>query len=224
LVCALQGVRRIIARAAAVALLTVGQVDAQSRPALPRLDATGYVGWLAVDGDAARPGGRGWHDSLFGAVGAGWYWTEHLRTEIDMGAGTAASAYRLEPVMVDRAQLHQASESTFSRRTLGLGQYYQYGRNAWFHPHIGAGVHLTWERRRTHYHPLVVYEGGSLPGRILREGYTEGPATTWAVRPFAAAGFKGYLNPRVFFRGDVRLAFRRGLEESLVRAGIGVDF
>jgi opacity protein-like surface antigen len=206
------------------ALLTASPAFAQASPVFPRFDASGYVGWLAAEDDMGRARrGRGWADSLFGALGAGWYWREHLKLEVDVGAGTAATAYRLETVLIDGAQTYQASESTFSRRTLGVSQQYQYGRNAWFHPHIGAGLHVTWERRSTRYQPLVVY-GGTPPGRVVREAYVDGPGTNTTLRPFVTAGFKGYVTPRVFFRSDLRLALRHGLEESLLRAGFGVDF
>lgn len=209
----------------AAALLSAGPSFAQTGPRLPRGDGAGYVGWLAAEDEAGRRYvNRGWEDLFFGAVGAGWYWTEHLKLEVDFGASTAADAYRVEPLLIDGVQAYQNAETRFSRRTLGISQQFQYGRNAWFHPHVGAGLNLTWERRTTRYHPLIVYDGRVPPPRIIREGHTEGPVTTMRVRPFVAAGFKGYLTPRVFFRSDVRLAFRHGLEESLVRAGFGVDF
>lgn len=206
------------------ALFAASPAFGQASPGLPKFDASGYVGWLAAEDDTGRAArGRGWGDSLFGALGAGWYWTAHLKLEVDVGAGTAATAYRLEPVLIDRVQAYQASESTFSRRTLGVSQQYQYGRNAWFHPYIGAGLHVTWERRSTRYQPLVVYDG-TAPGHVVREAYVDGPGTNTTLRPFVATGFKGYVTPRVFFRSDLRLAFRHGLEESLLRAGFGVDF
>ena len=206
----------------AVVLLISSPALAQSVPPLPSGDAAAWGGWLAVE-EAAAPG-RGWGDSFFGGLSAGRYWTPHLKTELDLGAGTAARMYRIEPVLIDRVRTYQYSESTFSQRTLGVGQHYQFGRNAWFHPHVGAGVHLTWERRTTRYQPLVLYETGGPPGRVLREAHTIGPETTMTLRPYVAAGVKGYVTPRVFFRADARLAFRRGLEESQLRVGVGIDF
>lgn len=209
-----------------VALLAGAAVPsrAQTSTPRPRGDAAGYIGWLAVDDGPRGPyhGGR-WGSSLFGGAGAGWYWTEHLKLEADAGAGTTADSYRVEPMTVEGQIHYQPVHASFQRRTLGISQQYQFLRNAWFHPHVAAGAHLTWERRTDRYQPLVVY-GHPAVGRIVRESFTEGPRTTVTVRPFVAAGFKAYVTPRAFFRSDLRLALRRGFEESVLRAGFGVDF
>jgi hypothetical protein len=44
------------------------------------------------------------------------------------------------------------------------------------------------------------------------------------TRPFAGFGFKSYMTPRSFFRSDVKLVFRDGIDEVLLRLGFGVDF
>jgi hypothetical protein len=188
----------------------------------PRADAAGYLGWLSVGTGPRRPyGGDAWHNSWFGGASAGWYWTDHLKTEVDLGAGTKARSYTVGRVLIDGAEAFQATESSFARRTIGVSQQYQYFRNAWFHPHLAAGANLTWERRTERYEPLVVWGPG---GRLVRDEYTVGPRTTFTVRPFAAAGFKAYVSRRAFFRSDLRVSFGDGVEGTLLRAGFGVDF
>jgi hypothetical protein len=207
----------------AVVVLEARPSLAQTSATLPRFDAAASAGWLGAKDDRPRRYGRRWANSLFGAVSAGWYWTDHLKAEIDAGAGTEARMYISRPVQVDGREAWQPVEVEFSRRTVGISQQYQYGRNAWFHSYIGAGVHLTWERRTERHHPLIVYLPAS-PPQTVRDAFTEGPATRLMTRPFVSTGFKGYFTPRAFFRSDLRLGFRGGLDEATVRAGFGFDF
>ncbi len=60
----------------------------------------------------------------------------------------------------------------------------------------------------------------SLPVRT-----TEPPrARSCSRRPFATVGLKAYFNPHAFFRTDMKLAFDKGIDEALIRIGVGVDF
>ena len=47
---------------------------------------------------------------------------------------------------------------------------------------------------------------------------------SWLTRPFATFGVKAYVTPRAFVRTDLRLVFDKGIDEALVRFGLGVDF
>jgi hypothetical protein len=196
---------------------------AQTPASLPRFDAAGSVGWLAARDHRPSRYSRRWANSLIGGGSVGVYWTDHLKLEIDAGAGTEARLYVNQPIQVDGRDVWQHIEVASSRRVVGISQQYQYGRNAWFHPHVGAGVHLTWERRTERHQPLAIYAPG-VPPQTIREAFTDGPATRLTARPFVTTGFKGYLSPRAFFRSDLRIGFRRGLDEASVRAGFGFDF
>lgn len=198
---------------------------AQSATQRPRGDAAGYIAWLAIENDppTAEFVEQGWDDVFSGGISVGWYWTHHWKTEIDLGSTTTADTYYSRPIVIDGLHNFQAVQSSFTRRTVGLGIQHQFFRNEWFHPHLGTGVNLTWEERTNRFEPLFDYRVGPTP-RLIREGRIEGPATKWTVRPFATAGFKAYVTRRTFFRGDLRLAFLGGLEESALRAGFGVDF
>jgi hypothetical protein len=200
-------------------------VNAQTAAPLVRGDLAGSAGWLVVAKElSADAGGKDWHGSAFGAASAGWYWTDHLKTEIDVGAGTGATAYHYRQVTIEGRPNYLASESTFSRRSVGLSQQYQFFRNTWFHPHVAAGAHVTWERVTERYQPVFAQDTPSR-GRVLIPERTEGPRTDTAIRPFVATGFKAYMTQRSFFRSDLRLAFHRGhADEVRLLFGFGVDF
>jgi len=213
---------RHVALAAAL-IAGAREASGQTGPRLVRGDLSGSAGWLSAGTVINSPyDSKDWHSSLFGTVSAGWYWTDNLKTEIDVGAGTQATAYRFEYVVIDGRQTYRNSDYTFSRRILGISQQYQFFRNAWFHPYVAAGANLTWERATARFHTALVGDLGDPRG--LPTPGIEGPDTTVTVRPFVATGFKAYMSPRSFFRTDLRVRFHGGPDETQLRFGFGIDF
>lgn len=213
-----------IALATAVVVCGSSEVSAQTVPRIVRGDLGGTAGWLSAGTTGYPPrDSKDWHSSLFGAASLGWYWTDHLKTEVDFGAGTKATAYRFRYITLDGRPNYLTSEYTFARRVLGISQQFQFFRNAWFHPHVAAGAHLTWERSTERFNPVVA---GDLLAtrRVLVPERTEGPHTRFTIRPFVATGFKAYMTRRTFFRSDLRAAFRGGADEVILRFGFGIDF
>ena len=208
---------------AAVLLLASWHASAQS-VTLSRADLSGSLGVQTVE-----TGGDGYFSShhfdggFYGAVAGGWYWTEHLKTEIDFGARTRARVWVATPTFVGDPQTYYPNEKTFSRQTLAIGQQYQFFHNSWFHPHLGAGVNLMREQSTLHQAAITVYDPATRTSRTLGRDRTEA-RTDFHVSPFVQSGFKAYMTPRTFFRGDLRVAFRGGVDDVITRFGFGFDF
>jgi hypothetical protein len=214
----------LLAGGLAVAGPTAAAAQQAPSPAM-RADVSGTVGWLAVDANSAEYfGNHDWASSLFAAATAGWYWTDHLKSEVEVGAGTEASTYGSDQIYVNGLPSFRSIESRFLRRTLSVAQHYQFFRNAWFHPYLGAGLELAWERRTDDYGPFIIWDDPRGQPRQLEPGRREGPRTETGVRAFVQAGFKGYITERGFFRSDVRLSFDDRIDSTQLRAGFGVDF
>jgi hypothetical protein len=229
-VCAFRDVKglQILVRfflAAAAAIIAAPAATAQPL-ALPRADVSATVAWLTVNTESPAPyqSYDDWNTSLFGGVGVGWHWTDHLKTEIDFGAGTKARAHSAQPITIDGRPAYIPTESTLQRRTLGISQQYQFFRNAWFHPHVAVGANVSWERISDHFFPYYVYDGPNRAARLVQPERVAPPRTEVRLRPFVATGFKGYVSRRGFFRTDLRLAFRDGVDDVLLRIGFGIDF
>jgi hypothetical protein len=111
-----------------------------------------------------------------------------------------------------------------SQRSLAVSQQYQFFRNQWFHPRVGAGVEIARERTTEEYSPIFVFDSVTRTPRQLAPPRNEGPEHRTITRPFAEAGFKAYMTRRAFFTADTRLMYRKGLDEVLFRLGFGVDF
>jgi hypothetical protein len=203
----------------------VGEALAQP-PAVPlvRADVLGTVGWLNVTTDGPGTYDDWHHRGLFGGGGLGWHWTDHLKTELDAGASSEAEFSRVEPVPLDGTAIYVSARVLVRMRRLALTQQYQFFRNAWFHPHVAAGLDWTWERTRELFEPAFWFDGPVRPPRPVLPPGRAGPHTRLVVRPVAAAGFKAYMTPRTFFRSDVRVAVQGGIDEVLWRFGLGVDF
>lgn len=207
---------------AAVLTTLAHPAAAQSTPPVIRGDVAGNIGWLTTNLHSS-PGyeSRDWVANLFGSVSAGWHWTDNLKTELDAGGSTERSVYRLEALTINGRPAYETKRTTFSKRTLGLSQQYQFFHNVWFHPHIAAGATFTWERSVVTGSPIFTADGRAAE---VTPRAPAGPRTITTLRPFVGAGFKGYITDRVFFRSDTRVVFRRGIDEVWVRMGVGVDF
>jgi len=214
----------------AVALLLPGLARAQvpgpgiPPPTMPAWDAAGSVGWFNVRTVAIVHSDRysSWKPLLVGTLSAGRYWTENVKTEIDVGLTTEISTTNYEPY---DPEVHFGCCQTRTDSThlvkVSVGQVYQFGHNSRFHPFVGAGIDLDIARVRSVRPEQRVwpYSGssGSVPERRAE-------STTRTPRAFAVAGFKAYVSRRAFFRNDVRISAGKALHQFSVRIGFGVDF
>lgn len=204
-----------------VVLVLTGATGAGAQTAvgpLFRADASGSLGWLNADKselDASRYSNDWYNRSVYAGAGFAWYWTDHWKTEIEGGVSSTADLRVYTETFIDGRPGSLSSRYRFSTRRLAIGQQYQFYRNVWAHPFVAAGLDLTWERQgRTD----EIY--WSLPSRVE----THPTRTTLLARPFATAGLKAYFNSQAFFRTDMKFTFDRGVDEVLLRLGVGVDF
>jgi hypothetical protein len=210
-------------------LLAAGAAAAQEspRPPLNRGDTHFVIGWQNLH-RAQQPDHRyndDWMNRIFyGGAGAGWYWSDNLKTQVDFGAGTKGRQYRYEPIVVNGQTTVVSSRVAVRQQSRAVAQHYQFFRNQWFHPHVGAGVDVARETSTEDYDPVLVFDSTGRTSRLVTSARTEGPDHRTIARPFGEAGFKAYMTRRAFFTADSRLMFRHGIDEVLLRLGFGVDF
>lgn len=208
-----------------VACLLSVTAGASAQTPSTRGDVSGLVGWLGSEFSTGEPRySSRWDSSFHGALVAGWHWTDHLKTEVDFGANTLGRAFLSEQYTLHGVPLYRSIHRTFSKKAIGIGQQYQFFRNAWFHPHLAAGAHVVWERRTDEYQPYYIYDPVARINRLVDDRHLAGPETDVTVRPYVAGGFKAYLSRRAFFRNDLRVAFKKDAHEALLRFGFGMDF
>jgi opacity protein-like surface antigen len=200
--------------------------QAPSVPAhLPRADVHAVIGWQNLRKEQPTQHFNDWLNAIFyGGVGAGWHWTANLKTQIDFGAGTSGDQYRVEQIGSNNGQTYETSRVSVRQSAVTIQQQYQFFRNQWFHPHVGAGVELARETTTERYDPIFVFDNVTRTSRILQPARTEGPDHRFIARGVGEVGFKAYMTRRAFFTGDMRLMFRNGIEQVLFRTGFGFDF
>lgn len=200
-----------------------------ARTPLVRGDAHFVIGWqnLHKEQPAQQPGccNNNWLNNIFyGAAGAGWYWTDHLKTQIDVGGGTRGNQYRHSYITTGTQSTSASSNIRVQQQSVAIGQHYQFFRNQWFHPHVGAGVDIARETTSQTFAPIFIYDSATRTSTQVAPPRAVGPGHRTIARPFAEVGFKGYMSKRAFFTGDTRVKFKGGMDEVLFRIGFGVDF
>jgi hypothetical protein len=210
-----------VVSAALLALVVPCAATAQTvAPALPRFDVAALAGW--VGGEAGNlPGNvyREWDGTSFGALAFGVYWTEHLKTELEVGSSGERDVYGSERLDVGPGTSRFLYyDHHIASRGVSLTQAYQFLHNTWVHPFAGAGLELEWERRRTGTQLTT----GSPP--FVNERLPETIDRALRVRAAVSTGFKAYFSSRAFFRTDVRLGVGTGLDTAKWRVGGGFDF
>lgn len=237
--------RRPAAEASAVAciltaaLLAPAPTAAQSAPppvALKTRDVGAYVGHFNIvrRQDVPYYYDRG-RDTVLGTLGVGYYWTEHVKTEFEVGRTSAADSS--EPLLIEHPGVPPGYRIYTNNRTTAtvvtVAQSYQFFHNQWFHPFLTAGVDVAFERTRIEipqqvYYPPPIYGPLGTPPRSLPPVVVPGrPAEITrqvAPRAFGGAGFKAYFTERAFFRTDFRIGAGRGGRTVVGRLGFGVDF
>ena len=218
--------------AAAASLLVAGSAAAQpaGAPAAPvqRGDFHAVIGWQNLRQERGRDtldSYNNWANGiLYGGAGVGWYWTEHVKTQVDLGAGTTGRHYHFSTVIINGQQTGESARVSVRQQSLAIAQQYQFFRNQWFHPHVAAGVEIARERRTEEFQPVFVFDPVTHISGTLRPARFVGPTHRMIARPFGEVGFKAYMTRRSFFTTDMRLMARSGIDEVLLRIGFGVDF
>jgi hypothetical protein len=216
--------------AAAVWLVVSGTAAAQTpAPAAPsRTDFHAVIGWQNLRqqrGIDAFSSYNNWANGIFyGGVGAGWYWTEHAKVQVDVGAGTRGRHYRYRQLTVNGIQTSESANVSIQQQSVAVSQQYQFFENQWFHPRVGIGADIARESRTEQFQPVFTYDPVARVSRQVSPARTVGPGHRTIVRPFGEVGLKAYMTERAFFTGDARVMFRGGIDEVLFRLGFGVDF
>jgi hypothetical protein len=192
----------------------------------PRPDIAGSIGWLSVNKSQLndRDSNDWYNRSAQAALMFGWYWSPHIKTEVEVSASTEAELYGIREELVNGSRFITAREYGFATRRLTVGGQYQFGENAWFHPHVATGIDINWEKVRRLDRDVYVYDPVARVSRIVQLAVRHPAEIEAHVRPYVATGFKAYFTQRGFVRSDLRLTFGKQVEDAVIRFGIGVDF
>lgn len=194
---------------------------------LPHYDVTVLGGWGAVR-EVDERSYASWDGVGVVALEIGRYWTDHVKSELQVQFTSEARSYGGYPERsIDPGAtipIFRYSERFTRVASVAMTAQYQFFRNQWFHPFLGAGVSLDRDRVRLVWPEQTVPVGSNGPYRTLpREELPARIDATW--RPIIMGGFKVYVAQRAFLRSDAGLALRQaGRSTFRWQFGAGFDF
>jgi len=201
----------------ALLALVPATVDAQPAPRVTAFDVAGSIGLFIADRSDGTDCCSSWSGSFFRGLSAGYYWNDHFKTEAEFAVpgptvGYGSSNRRL----ADGSWATILDERTYSGPMFSASQAYQFGRNAYIHPFVFAGVDVDRER--------VDLERQTFASTFPFERTETSSSTSVRTRAFTGGGFKAYVSERTFFRGEMKLDLGDRIRQVTWKAGVGVDF
>ena len=161
-----------------------------------RADVTAVLAWLNANKSGLSDYNDWYNRSAYGGASVGWFWTDHLKTELDFGASSPAELYATKELEIDGVHTYTASEYRFSTRRIAVNQQYQFLRNVWVHPHAGVGVDVTWERtEREDAAGIRLRSADPHDAARSRPAFTAPVTTRVLYRPFAEDRVQGLHEP-----------------------------
>ena len=199
--------------------------DTGSHPRLMRGDVSGTVAWVSTNkGDEAYDHYNDWRSQAAFSLGAGWYWTDHHQTRVEVAGTTETTVYSAVPAPFPGQPFIPVRRSFESRR-ISVTQHYQFRRNEWVHPFVGAGVDFVRERVSGKDDPVFVYDPITRQSRLVRDAVDHLAHDENTARGVLTGGVKAYLSRKVFAVTDLRVSIgSRRTEDVQWRFGLGADF
>jgi len=200
--------------------------DAGSHPRLMRGDVSGTVAWVSTNTkELAYDQYNDWRSQAGFSLGAGWYWTDHHQTRVEASGTTETTVYSAIPPPFGGGQPFMPVRRSFESRRISVTQHYQFRRNEWVHPFVGAGVDFVRERVSGQDDPVFAYDPITRQSRLVRDAVEHAAHDENTARGVLTAGVKAYLARKVFAVTDLRVSIgRRRTEDVQWRFGLGADF
>jgi hypothetical protein len=192
---------------------------------LMRGDVSGTVNWVSINKSDVRSY-NDWHSQFGVSGGLGWYWTDHHKTQVDVAATTAASVYSSQPYLVGpQQQTFVTTVRSYESQRVSLIQLYQFRRNEWVHPFLGAGIDIVREESSGRDDPIYWYDQVLRQSRLARDSVRYGDESKIAARAVLTTGVKAYFSRKVFALTDLRVNVSSHRAEDMQwRFGLGADF
>jgi hypothetical protein len=205
-------------------VLIAAQANAQERTQLPRNDVSISIGWSGASFPASDEYNQ-WGSRFYAGGGVAHYWTDHLKTEAELGWFSPVRNESYEPVVFpDGSSSYARSDYVFRDLRASFAQSFQFGRNAWVHPYIGAGADVSVLRIEELRPAQSVQLFTSRTNQTRNLPAFAEEETETRIRPFVKTGLKLYMSDRGFVTTELKFAIHSGIEDVLWKTSLGFDF
>jgi hypothetical protein len=169
-----------------------------------------------------------WYNEGRYAASIGYYWTEHLKTEIEFAHSPEGDLHFQELSRVPgTGALHSVYGQSFHRlQQTALRLVWQFGRNAWIHPYVNGGAVLDADRQRRYSPVTYSYPGDprAVPPIVVRPEINSGPDTAYRYGVSVGAGTKFYVVPQAYINTGAQWTYTRPAKTLTVLVGFGMEF
>ena len=212
-------------------LLTAGAARAQTAqtvPEIPRWDVNlnaGVFGHRPAEGDHS---GDNWYNEGRYAASIGYYWTEHLKTELEFAHSPEGELYFQELARVPgTGAFHSVYGHSFHRlQQTSVRMVWQFGDNTWVHPYVNGGFMLDADRQRRHSPLTYSYPGDprTVPPILVQPEIKSGPDVVYRSGVSLGAGSKFYVSPQAYINTGVQWTYARPAKTITFFTGFGWEF
>ena len=193
---------------------------AQTR--LPANDIHGTIGRSGADHEHVDS--RQWYGSALAALSVGHYWSDHAKTEVEAVWNSLGSRELFENIEREGYTTYAISNYKAGDVRIGVAQLYQFGRNQWVHPYVGAGVDLVRRHvsiERPEQARTVFLRDGNIPVQVPASSMHK---TTFFAHAVLKTGLKMYVSEKTFFVTELKFGIRRDVDHAVWKLGMGRDF
>lgn len=215
---------------AAILQLAVSAAEAkQVSPDPPRWDFGATVGWFEANpGETSNPYGDEWYGQGRYAAAIGYFWTAHLKTEIEFATTGEGSRFITDFIRIPPTGLvYPYTFEQFHRvQQASARVVWQFLDNRWVAPYVSAGLTFDVDRWRYHVPEQYQYSGDPRSNRpvLVRGEFGSGPTTDYGGSLSIGAGTKLYMTPNTYVNTGILVTHSSPLKTVSFLAGIGIDF
>ena len=211
-----------------IGLAWAANADAQSASPKPKWDVNFNVGAFGADPGEREYPYNDWYSECRYAASIGYYWSEHLKTELEFAHSGEGSRYIQDFAQVPGVGFVQPiSIESFHRLQQGAARVvWQFGHNTWVHPYVNAGYVFDAERRRS-YSPVQYYYPGdprTRPPVLVRPELNSGRTYAYRHGVSIGAGSKFYVSPQAYINTGLQWTYAQTARTVTVLGGFGVEF
>jgi hypothetical protein len=195
----------------------------------PRLDVNLSAGFFEAQPEgASHTNYDDWYPEGRYAIGAGYYWTENFKTEIEFATTGEGSRYvqDFDSVPGSSQQYPYSYESFHRIQQTSVRAVWQFRENTWVHPYVNGGLVFESDRHRYHVPAQYRYPVDPRTGQpvVIRPASDSGKLTDHRGGVTFGGGAKFYMTPQTYINTGMQVTHANPSTTVSVLAGFGIDF